>query len=60
MSYKPLNISEALLKLLQGIDRKVDACVAISKDLISAINEKISGFAFNLKTTNMQDPYLET
>lgn len=27
----------------QGIVRKVDACVAISKDLISAINEKISG-----------------
>lgn len=36
----------------QGIVRKVDACVAISKDLISAINEKISGFedsAFNLR-----------
>lgn len=36
----------------QGSVRKVDACVAISKDLISAINEKISGFedsAFNLR-----------
>lgn len=36
----------------QGIVCKVDTCVAISKDLISAINEKISGFedsAFNLR-----------